>query len=368
MKQQPHLSVLGFNLQITEASTPYQRVATPRKKRLEIRRLRLNNADVWKVSDESESPSTTKILRSPYLHLIGKEILIEGKAMPSHILLASDAHQIDVVGFVPIEEYVASVVGSEVSPKWPLETLKAQAVATRSYTQAVMIERSRRLFHVESDVSDQVYKHLFHSNENLKSDIAKVSQAVVETQSMVLTDPSSKEVIKAFYHADCGGRTLSAKQVGLSPKNYGVAEDPWCANNAKSKWSYEFSGEELQKKLKGLLSVEANSLSGLKAFLDSEGRSVDKLELQTDKGNQLISSYDLRRSLGWKNIRSTKFELAKNQQNEYVFKGQGYGHGVGLCQNGSRYLGQKGKKFEEILSHYYPLAQLKKSKTYFSAH
>lgn len=356
-KEITEIYLSGVAVQFSEAPTPFQKVAIPAIHQWQITRVPFQKSTAWKVVDTKDG--TQRVLKSPYINITGRELRIGGKPMPSHILLSANALNMDVVAFVPLEEYVVGVVGSEVSASWPIETLKAQAVATRSYTMAVMKERAKKLFHVESDVSDQVYHHIFQSDTLRTSEVAKVSQAVVETESQVLRDKNFS-VVKAFYHADCGGQTLDARKVGLGKVSFGVAKDPWCATNKKNRWSVSLSPSELVSRLRGTLAFQGSVISGLQTVLDRDSHNVDRIEVKSEVGPQVFSSYDLRKSIGWKNMKSTRFSVKNTGNGDFTFEGQGYGHGVGLCQTGSQYLGKQGKSYSEILSHYYPLASLGK--------
>lgn len=94
---------------------------------------------------------------------------------------------------------------------WPMESLRAQSIAARSYAISLIKERRNNLFHVESDILDQVFKHV---SQGVDHDplVQRAFEAVSSTKSQVLID-TNKKLVKTYYHADCGGKTVSAQSV-----------------------------------------------------------------------------------------------------------------------------------------------------------
>jgi stage II sporulation protein D len=135
-----------------------------------------------------------------------------------------------------------------------------------------------------------------------------------------------------------------------------VAVDSYCEQNPKGHWSLRVGVETLAAKLKEYFKAPGlSSLSGLNiakaGFLNIE-------TLWANQEKKAIAAQDMRAVLGYDKLRSPSFSI-KKQGEEYVFEGRGFGHGVGLCQWGARALGKNGAKFDEILMHYYPKAEIK---------
>lgn len=344
----------GMSLRFQNLAQPFRPVAIPQSGRAEVRLLEKDGKKFWTLklnNQEHEHFFTEKYLmiQGEDLHVVGSTL---GQNLPSRILLsAHGADQVDVIGVVPLEEYIVGVLSSEMPSSWPLETLKAQAVAIRSYTLAVMEERKVRAFHVENNVMDQVFHHVMGADENdLK--IKRAIQAVSETQGLRLYGPNHK-VLKAFYHADCGGKTATAKSVWQSGIDAGVAVDSSCPTGPHGQWHLKLSKQELKKRLH---LNDFASLSLLKSKGDLRVQSVQVAML--DGTSKVISANSFRQALGFQDLRSTSFEM-QTKGEQVLFAGRGFGHGVGLCQWGSRVLGQHGAGFQEILKHYYPLAGLR---------
>ncbi len=325
----------------------YQQVAIPQMKSVKISRSVINGKALWALQWNPESPA--KILAEPYVFLQGQNLKIDGKDMPEKILLSADQDQIHLIGVLPLEEYLTGVIASEMPLSWPLESLKAQAIAARSYALAVIRERSKQPWHLESSVLDQVFRPLV---KHEKSELLKKAElAVSSTQGIELLDPSKRRILKAFYHADCGGRTTLAKNVWQNGVNTGVAQDSSCPTAPKSQWTLRVPAKELVQRM-GL------EISEMRFIRPSAKDRISKVLVASAEGVQKVfSANDFRQRIGFQELKSTQFEVVKENE-DYVFKGKGYGHGVGLCQWGSRALAQRGLGYKAILKHYYPLAHL----------
>jgi stage II sporulation protein D len=351
---QVELDGLGF--QIRGREKVFQPVAIPQRQHIQIRRELMNGHAVWKVL---RSPSQqTEIITDELLAIKAIEIRHQGKLLPNQVFLSShSALKFDVIGVLPLENYLVGVLASEMPLSWPLETLKAQAIAARSYALVTMKERARQPFHVESSVLDQVFSHI--GNEVDESPlIAKAKEAVRATAGYVLLAEKGK-LLKAYYHSDCGGKTANGPNVwGMGPQT-GSAIDASCPNSPKARWTLQISESTLVEKLKVFLRKPGlGSLLSLQLIRPSATDRVDKVELVWEGGQKtLIRAHEFRSSLGFDQFRSTLFDFQKNQNN-YTFTGQGFGHGVGLCQWGARELGKQGQTFQQILFHYYSKAEL----------
>jgi stage II sporulation protein D len=310
----------GLNIRLLGHEAKFNKVAIPQVKQMQISRVSVAGKSYWQVSQGNTMMSSQEALM-----IQGENLRQDSTELPNKILLReSDEGQVDIIGVVPLEEYVFSVLASEMPLRWPRETLKAQAIVIRSYTKAILSERRGKSFHLESSVLDQVYRKIdLKANQEL---LEKARDAVNATEGVFVLNKKGK-ILKAFYHSDCGGRTVSASSVWSQEKDHdaGVAVDPGCPLNPMARWS---------------LSVPKEKFASL-----------------TQKFLGDIRSNGFRKILGFMNLRSTNFEVAdKGDQIEFV--GKGFGHGVGMCQWGSRALGLEGFSYQRILKHYYPLATL----------
>jgi stage II sporulation protein D len=120
------------------------------------------------------------------------------------------------------------------------------------------------------------------------------------------------------------------------------------------------SKEELNQRVKKYLHTNVpNAISRIEILRQGVGERVSKVTLAFNDGaEKSLDSNEFRKMVGFQDLRSTLFDL-ETKDSTYVFKGKGFGHGVGLCQWGSRALGLQGKNFKQILQHYYPLAEVR---------
>lgn len=276
----------------------------------------------------------------------GQDLKFQEKKLSSQNVILKNGAEFEIISVFEFNRYLAGVVASEMPVTWPIEALKAQAVVARSFTLAKLFEKSfnrsqRRYFDMEADVSDQVFA---------VTDSLKASMAVLETDGMTLSDPHGS-ILKAFYHSDCGGQTVDAHEVwGGAGFRAGTARDPWCASRSSSAWNFEMDRADFFKKL----GLQADA--GYTAKLNWPGRS----QLVSILG-VTFSVQKLRQMFGFSKLKSTPSRLEIDGQ-KVRFSGQGFGHGAGLCQWGSRAQALRGKGYRDILSHYYPNAVLSLSK------
>jgi stage II sporulation protein D len=132
----------------------------------------------------------------------------------------------------------------------------------------------------------------------------------------------------------------------------------FCKGSPHFKWHYVLSTKELNEKLThGGLEVPSSLKSISVIGRDKSGR-ITYLELKGDRGFLKISAKELRNLVGPDSIRSTNFQV-NLVDDDIVFEGLGWGHGVGLCQWGAYFMAREGKSAQEILNYYYPGSYVK---------
>jgi stage II sporulation protein D len=100
------------------------------------------------------------------------------------------------------------------------------------------------------------------------------------------------------------------------------------------------------------------ALRSIRLLRPSPRDRAEKIQLVWGSGEvATLAANDFRSVVGFEKLRSTFFEVQKRDE-DFSFRGRGFGHGVGLCQWGARSLGQQGRTYQEILSHYYPQARI----------
>tara|TARA_Y100000746_G_C15468161_1_gene435137 strand:- start:43 stop:1299 length:1257 start_codon:yes stop_codon:yes gene_type:complete len=277
----------------------------------------------------------------------------KGNRVPNDIEIQL-GKKLDLIAKMDLENYLLGVLPSEMPASWPLESLKAQAIASRTYVLYQIEENKDKNYDVESTVMDQVFKH----KRLPKAYSRKMAKVLAETKDLMLAQ--NTKPIKAFFHSHCGGHTEMAANVWPGANGFETVVDPYCSTKVHNlKWNQlqTFSAiekaykkqhpEEDLKKLKSVMKG-AQNLSGRveNVFLFFENAKVRKWD-----------AVDLRAALGYSKIKSTNFSM-QLRDNAVYFSGKGYGHGVGLCQHGAKNMAKLGKSYREILNHYYPSTKI----------
>ena len=278
----------------------------------------------------------------------GRGIWVGQKRFAGKLNLFVLDSEILVVNVLGIEKYLNSVVGSEMPTKWPIEALKAQAIASRTYA---LKQKGNNLFDIDSTQINQVYN-------GLESRTYKTIRAVKSTRSLVLT--YKNKLINALFHSSSGGMTENSQDVWKNKYPYLSSVKDFDKNNPKFRWQKKFSSNELLNlfpKIGGLKNIEILEIT-------STGR-VKNVKLIGAYGSDQMSGVALRERLGLNsNFMRFKFfeEDLKNNTNlkkGLIVFGQGSGHGVGMSQWGAKYLASRGQKAERILKYFYRGVQIK---------
>lgn len=244
---------------------------------------------------------------------------------------------------IKVEEYLYSVVPSEIGIKFPDEAIKAQAVAARTYLLYSLKSKKYKGFDLLDDTSSQMY--LGYNKEN-----KRINNLVNETKGKVIHYNGNP--INALYHSTSGGKTVSNEDVWNGqaiPYLRSVDDKDNWKYSPRATWIYKLSKKEISKKFDF-------KVKKIKILEKAEGR-IKKLRVYGSK-DITISGNTLRSKLGYNNIFSTVFNLIENGD-EYIFKGKGSGHGVGMSQWGAYGLAEKGYTYNEILKYYYTGIKIK---------
>jgi stage II sporulation protein D len=249
-----------------------------------------------------------------------------------------------VINQIGLETYVAGVVSGEVSPKWPLEALKAQAVAARTYVLYKQVENQQQPFDVFASVLDQVYHGHAARAES-------VLRAVAETKGHVVT--YDRRPIYAAYSSTAAGPTEDALYVWALNLPYlkGV-NCPFDEQAPRYDWRTSFTFEFLEQQLRKE-GFAVGTVATLTPYAFTPSGRVDRVRLLHSQGEIILRGQDLRRIVGYSKIFSTNFSI-ESMGAEVVVVGHGAGHAVGMCQWGMREMAELGYDYQSILRHYYP--------------
>ncbi len=260
------------------------------------------------------------------------------------------------VNTVDIESYVKGVLVHEISPKWPLASIKAQAVAARTYAFYQRQVMKDKLYDVTADVSSQVYG-------GSKAEKDRTNRAVNFTAGEILTYKG--KVFPAYFHATCGGVTEKASelwQIDVEPLAGGRLCS-FCSSSPHYFWKTVLELKAIRDRLgeRYVLQGEAANLAVKER--NPTGR-VRTLVIKDKKDKTMeISAKDFRQLMGPDVVRSTNFSITL-EQGKVVLSGKGWGHGVGLCQWGAFGMARQGYIYEKILEFYYPGAVLQSLDTF----
>lgn len=258
--------------------------------------------------------------------------------------IQSNPSGLALINWINLEEYVAGVVSGEVGAKWPLEALKAQAVAARTYVLYKKIENQLQSFDVVAGVQDQVYH-----GHSVRAE--SVLQAVAATRGQVVT--YENRPIFAAYSSTAAGPTEDALYVWALDLPYLKGVDcPFDEQAPRYDWRTSFSFDFLEQQLlkEG---YDIGKIATFTPYTFTPSGRVDRMRLLHSRGETILRGQDLRRVVGYSKIFSTQFSIESLGQ-EVVVVGHGAGHAVGMCQWGMREMAELGYDYQSIIRHYYP--------------
>jgi stage II sporulation protein D len=263
-------------------------------------------------------------------------------------LLRTPEDRITVINNINIEDYVKGVLYHEVSHHWPMEALKAQAVATRTYAIFAISAAKNKDYDVTNDIYSQVY-----GGKN--SERYRTGLAVDRTTGEVLT--YKHKILPAYFHATCAGMTEDIKELWNMdlPPLKGVPCE-FCKEAPHMKWTKNFRLKDIQDKLneKGYAIGLIKDIS-----IVSRNRSgrINQLKIIDRSDKEItIAGKDFRELIGPNIIRSNNYEIIMKGYFMDVV-GKGWGHGAGMCQWGARGMALQQFTYKQILSYYYPGAE-----------
>lgn len=284
-----------------------------------------------------------------YIETFGEgEIQVNGKSYRGSMEIVEDKRgTLTVINELPLEEYVMGVLAGEIPRNWPLEALKAQAVAARTF--AVLNQSQARKRGDSYDLENTAFYQMYRGSDLVNGNIQK---AVEQTQGEILTYHSAP--IMAFFHSNCGGKTSGAQGVWSKDEPYLKPVDcPFGNDGEHFRWRTEMKTLDLARKLRGA-GLSLADVARLEPLARDESNRIVEIEVMDEKGHrEKMKGSAFRMAVGPDLIRSTRFDPIV-QNDKVVFSGKGWGHGVGLCQEGAHGMALKGYRAFDILRHYYP--------------
>ena len=281
-------------------------------------------------------------------------LLVGAKKYRGSLLVRSSGPStFTIVNEVGLEDYIEGVLPAEMSPDWPAEALKAQAVVARTFALANLDKFRAQGFDLSDDNRSQAYADVDRQK-------ASTRLAVQQTQGQVLTWDG--KVLHAFFHSCCGGHTTSIGTIWGSmtaaPKPLRGVADRYCALSPEYKWSAYFATDDivaaLQKHGFPISKVQAVRVGQY----DFSSGYMKTIKVKANRKWIEIRANDFRNWIGNRDFKSTKVIRIVPKSRGFYFFGRGYGHGVGLCQWGAKAMAERGKDYKKILNFYFPGAKL----------
>jgi stage II sporulation protein D len=282
-----------------------------------------------------------------------------------HVVAREDSRNCNIINETDLESYLGGLLSKEMNAKWPLEALKAQAVAARTYAyhKIKTLEASKNndegdhLYHIENSEKHQVSGDFFDITKSTK-------KATEQTEGEILIGGKGK-LTSVFFHASCGGKTLLPNQVWQNRvRSYKSVKCNFCKKSKKKHWKHQFKSRELGKFVNWLIkenhiSDDAKFHKHKKIFIVKSKKWDRNLRLYLGDKLYKIKKSHIRRYFGRFKVRSNNFVLAMKKGKVYL-QGNGHGHGVGMCQLGALDLAKKGWSYKQILAHYLPGHKIQK--------
>jgi len=337
--------------------------------------------------------------------------------------IISEGEQLTAVNVIGIEEYLRSVISSEMSAGSPPESLKAHAVVSRSWLLSQVINKEKEEKRSAFVLSNSEYIRWYDREEHDLFDVCaddhcqryqgitrisspEVDSAIKATRGQVLMYRG--EICDARYSKCCGGMTESFENVWepvrhpyLRPiRDLAVppiyASDlsseekarPWivtsppafCHTKDKAllstvlnnydqetpdfyRWQVEYTQDELSKLIRKRLDMDFGTIEELIPVQRGASGRLVKLKIVGSRRTMTIGKeLVIRKALSESHLYSSAFVIdttEKEGQKVFILQGAGWGHGVGLCQIGAAVMGSQGYSYPKILAHYYPDAELR---------
>ena len=318
------------------------------------------------------------------------------------VILKAESSKLTVINFVSLDEYLYSVIGSEMPSGWHIEALKAQAICARGFAVTNINKHSAKGFNLCATTNCQVYKGVVSETES-------TIKAVNDTNGELLM--FDKAPAQTLFFSCSGGHTSDVKNIWGSEIEYlrGVEdtyEDP--ETTPRHKWSAKVSNDDIKEALEAL-EIDIGDIKELKSETDNTGR-VYKLTIIGTCGEHVLKNTGTAGFFGSYGVLSNKYSVTpygedrkelyaksfkENKQiagyhvidasgeiieismpftilsqkgkttisqgtpSGYIFNGGGWGHGVGMSQYGAKGMADNGFTYDEILYHYYPGTYLK---------
>jgi stage II sporulation protein D len=263
----------------------------------------------------------------------------------------------NVTRTMALEDYVLGVVATEGSTETQPEALKALAVAARTYTQ----KNLRRHAYEGYDFCSTTHCQRFRPIDpvNAGSQVSPDVIAAVKQTAGEILHYGDGQIVDSYFSASCGGVTANIGTLwGVRAPSYlAGGKDEYCLTSQHSSWTDVISHADLHRALRSDARTDVGG--GLESVVVARRDRSGRAESITIGGERrrTVSGWDFKiivgRALGWNVLKSSRFEIGR-AGSDYVFRGSGFGHGLGLCQEGAHVMARRGASYQQILAKYFP--------------
>ena len=278
-------------------------------------------------------------------------ISLNGKRLRGTVEIVRQADlKLLVVNQVALEDYLRGVLSKEAPDYWPIEALKAIAIAARTYAVYQRFLKEVSDYDVTGDVMSQDYG-------GKTSEKAGTTRAVKATAGWILMYQG--RLFPTFYHSTCGGMTEHARVMGrfdLEPLR-GQIRCSLCAASPFFSWQRRLTRADVNWALLKSRYGAVGDVQEVRATTRTPSGRAEQIAIIGSRRTLTLSGYEFRALFGFESIRSTFFTITPTLDG-FVVEGHGWGHGVGMCQWGAAELARRGFSASEILAFYYPGAEL----------
>jgi len=260
-----------------------------------------------------------------------------------------------------LEDYVLGVMRAEGTMETEPEALKALAISIRTFALKNAGRHAKDGYDFCSTTHCQRFVAAPASVQADRAHPARTDalvDAVHATEGQMLLDDHDV-LIDSYFGASCGGETADIATLwGTPPESYlSGARDEFCESGPHAHWLDQISKTDL------LRALQADSRTDVGHRLDqvvvSRRDDTGRAEFITIEGEQrkVVRGWDFKiivgRTLGWNVLKSSRFSVSRTGSN-FVFRGSGFGHGLGLCQEGAHVMAARGANYQRILEKYFP--------------
>ena len=245
-------------------------------------------------------------------------------------------NKLQLINNIDMEKYIAAVIEAEGGNNATPEYYKAQAVLIRTFTIKNMLKHAEEGFNLCDEVHCQAFKGRLTQNP-------EILQAAKSTEGSVLIDKDSVLIMSPF-HSNCGGETSSAGLYWQKDLPYlEPVKDPFCVSASNASWVVNIEKQYWIKYIDGIKTNDLNfSRQDFSFTIPHRTKfvSINGIELNL---RNIRETYNLKSS----------FLSIDDTGDEIIFKGKGYGHGIGMCQQGAMEMARVGYTWMDIVHFYF---------------